>query len=203
MTPLFPHQQATLDWLIHRGGSGAIFWDPGTGKTRFCLEAFTQLRIKIPTLRLFVVAPLSIVEPVWKEETLKYTAHTWTSIKQLNPKADIWCGNFESVIRTTMQRRLETAGLWRTPVMLIIDESSRCKNYRSLTTKTLLALAERCQFRLCCSGTPMPNGMHEAWAQIRIVDPGIFPRSYFIWRRTYFYLGRNGHSIAEPPPSRQ
>lgn len=199
---LYLHQQRGLEWLVRRQGCGALLWEPGTGKTRVCLALFLALRETTPALKLFVVSPLSILEAVWKTEAALVTPCTFTTVRKLDPRADIWAGNFEAVIRPRMQQRLEQAGLWNTPVLFVVDESSRCKDYRSLTTKTMLLFAARSRFRVICSGTPTPGGLHEIHAQMRIVDPDIFPKSFHRWRREWFFLGRNGRTLTEIPPDR-
>jgi SNF2 family DNA or RNA helicase len=197
---LYPHQTATVERALRRGGSLAILHEPGLGKTRTCLEIYTRLKASTPTLKMLVVCPLSLVEAVWKTETETYTPYRWTNVKKLSPEADIWVVNFESAIRPNIQRRL--APLWQQPLLLVVDESSRLKDARSLTTKTLLAIAEHCRYRLICSGTPAPNGLWELWAQLRVVDPNVFHKSFFAWRREYFHLARYGKTLAESPPGR-
>ena len=62
---LFAHQRAGVDFLLARGGSGALFWEMGLGKTRGALELFTHLRAQTLNLRMFVVAPLALLAH-WK-----------------------------------------------------------------------------------------------------------------------------------------
>lgn len=201
MVPLYPHQSAAIEKALRLHGSLALFHDPGLGKTRTCLDLYTRLP---KPLRLLVVCPLSLIDAAWGADTEKFTTWTWTSCREdFNPKADIWIINYESLIRVPMQRRLEAAGVFQIPLMLVVDESSRLRNPRSLTTKTLLAFARRCQHRLCLSGTPAPNGLQELWSQLKIVDPTSVHDSYYAFRRTYFHLGRGTRTMGEPPPSRQ
>lgn len=198
LPPLYQHQVDTIDRALACHGSLAIFHEPGLGKTRTALEIYTRLKQATPTLKMLVVAPLSVCEAVWGEEI--GTMFTWTMAKHLNPVADIVIVNFESLIRPTTQHRL--AYLWHTPLLLIVDESSRMKSHTSLTTKTLLAIAERCQYRLILSGTPAPNSLHELHGQMRVVAPELFPKSFYQWRREWFYLERNGRMLTDLPPSR-
>ena len=192
----YPHQTAAIHHALQRNGSLALFFEPGLGKTRTCLDIYHRLP---KPLKLLVVCPRSVIEPVWMEEAKLYPYRL--TDKTLDPAADIIVVNFESLIRPALQRRL--VSLWTKPLMLVVDESSRLKDHRSLTTKTILALAERCRYRLICSGTPCPNGLHELHAQMRIVDPNVFPKSFYAWRREWFYLGRGKQTLTAPPPSRQ
>ena len=203
MVPLYPHQQAAIDRTLSRGGSLALFHEPGLGKTRTCLEIYTRLRIDTPSLNLLVVCPLSLIEAAWGSDVEKFTTWQWCALKRYDRNASIFIINYETIIRPAGQQLLHETGLLTTPLMLVIDESSRLRDPRSLTTKTLLILSSRCQYRLVCSGTPAPNGLQELWAQINVVEPEAVHRSFYAWRREHFHLSRSGRVMEEPPPSRQ
>ena len=199
LPPLYPHQRAAIE---KQRGSLAIFHSPGLGKTRTCLEIFSRLRLATPTLKLLVVCPLSLIDAAWGADIQKFTTLTWCALKRTNRAADIFIVNYETIIRASGQQRLQEAGLLNAPLMLVLDESSRLRDPRSLTTKTLLALAERCQHRFVLSGTPAPNGLQELWAQLKVVDPTSVHRSFYAFRREYFHLARGQRTMTEPPPSR-
>jgi len=199
-TPLYPHQRDAVTRALNNGGNLALLHEPGLGKTRTCLEIFTRLREKSPRLKLLVIAPLSILEPVWGVDIEKWTSWRWTLVKTLNASADIWLVNYETAIRPKTLHILEQ--LWTSPVMLVCDESTRLRDPRSLTTKTILALAARCQYRIVCSGTPAPNGLWELHGQMKVVNPAIVHRSFYAWRREYFYLGRNGQALQNTPTTK-
>ena len=198
LPPLFPHQSAALTRALDRGGSLALFHDPGLGKTRTCLELYQRLRVTTPDLTLLVLCPLSLVNAVWRTEAEAFGL-TFAHFPDLDSSADVWALNYERAIRPTMEPRLRER-LHR-PTLLVCDESSRLKDSRSLTTKTVLTLAPRCMARVVCSGTPTPNGLEEVWAQIAVVDPSRVDRSFYSWRRTWFHLARRGHQVDAPPSS--
>ena len=201
LPPLYPHQFEA----IRRGeaaGSLAIFHEPGLGKTRTTLEIFRQLRQEIPLLKLLIVCPLSIIDAAWGADIQTFTTLRWCLLKRYDRTASVFLINYELLIRSTGVRLLQVSGVLLHPLMLVIDESSRLRDPRSLTTKMILTLAERCQYRFVLSGTPTPNGLHEIHAQIRVVDPDCLPRSFYTFRRTYFYLGRGSKMLSDAPPNR-
>lgn len=202
MLPRYPHQDAAIARALAHHGSLALFHEPGLGKTRTCLDLYATLRTDTPTLKLLVICPLSLIEAAWGADTEKFTSFRWCALKRYDRTADIFVINYEAIIRTSGQRLLQESGLLAFPLMLVVDESSRLRDSKSLTTKTILALAERCQYRFVLSGTPAPNGLHELWAQLKVVNPDSVHRSFYAWRREYFHLGRNGRTMSEPPPSR-
>jgi len=145
---------------------------------------------------------LSIIDAAWGADIKTFTTLRWCRLTRYDHAADILLINYELLIRSSGQRLLKESGLLMQPIMLVVDESSRLRNSRSLTTKTILALAERCQHRFVLSGTPTPNGLHEIHAQVRVVDPNCLPHSFYTFRRTYFYLGRGSKMLIDVPPNR-
>ena len=202
MLPLYLHQSHAIGKALTCHGSLALFHEPGLGKTRTALEIFARLKTVTPDLKMLVVCPLSLIEAVWKTETEQYTSFRWCALKRYDCAADIFVINYEAIIRASGWRLLQESGLLSLPLFLVVDESSRLKDPRSLTSKTILALAARCQARLVMSGTPAPNNLSELWGQLKVVDPNSVHRSFYAFRREYFYLGRYGRTMQEPPPSR-
>ena len=201
LPPLYQHQLKTI-FRAETNGSLALLHEPGLGKTRTTLEIFLRLRAQTPDLRLLVVCPLSIIDAAWGADIQTFTVLSWCRLTRYDRAADIFLINYELLIRPSGQRLLKESGLLAQPLMLVIDESSRLRDPRSLTTKTILALAEQCQHRFVLSGTPTPNDLHEIHAQVRVVDPDCLPRSFYVFRRTFFYLGRGSKMLTEAPPSR-
>lgn len=201
MLPLYPHQTAAITKALTRNGTLALFHSPGLGKTRTCLELYTQLRRATPDLKLLVVCPISLIDAAWGVDIEKFTSWTYSSLRKgFAPVVDIGLINYEAIIRPATQRKLLP---WaNAPKMLVLDESSRLRDPSSLTTKTLLTLAPEYRYRVVCSGTPSPNGLYELWAQIKLIDPNLVHRSFWAWRREYFHLGRHGRTMPEPPPNR-
>lgn len=195
LPPRFPHQEDALNRALRLGGSLCLFHEPGLGKTRTCLDLFTHLCVTTPALKLLVLCPLSIIEAAWGADIARFTDLPWVNLRQ-----DAWTTEPIGVLNYEAFLRRTTA--WPQPLMLVVDESARLRDPKSLTTKAVLRLAERCQVRMCLSGTPAPNGLHELYSQAKVVDPNSVPRSFFTWRRDWFYLGRGTRMMAEPPPSR-
>lgn len=199
---LYKHQQNAVDFAIKNGGSVALFHDCGLGKTRSILEIFAHYRRQDPRMRLLVICPLSLINAAWGEDVQKFTSFKYIPYGDIKPgrynggaDSDIIGINYESLItasRLPEIRRLLMSGPW----MMAVDESSRLKNPKSITTKTLLHLAPLAKYRIIASGTPMPNSEMEAWAQAKFVRADSFPDSFFQFRNQYFHLGR-GNQVME------
>jgi len=186
---LYKHQQEAIDFAIKNGGKAALFHDPGCGKTRTTLEIFSHLRESVPNLKLLVVCPLSLINAAWGEDTKKFTNFKYSPYLEMGREYDIVGINFESLIQPKRLKEIESllkSGQW----MIAVDESSRMKNPKSMTTKALLAIAPLCRYRIIASGTPAPNGEYEFWAQAKFISAESFADSFFAFRNAYFHLSR-------------
>lgn len=192
MQSLFKHQQEAIEFAVRNRGSCALFHDPGLGKTRTGLEIFKHFRQQNPKLRLLVVCPLSLVNSAWGEDIKRFTEFSHGYIKEIKGALpDIVIVNYEAFISRKYLPVIERLIIGN-QFMCVLDESSRLKNHKSVTTKTILAMAEYFRFRVIASGTPMPNSEAELWGQISFVQPYLLPKSFYAFRNTYFYLERNG-----------
>ncbi len=192
MQSLFKHQQEAVELAVRNRGNFALFHDPGLGKTRTGLEIFKNLRQQNPKLRLMVVCPLSLVNAAWGEDIKRFTEFSHGYIKEIKGVLpDIVIVNYEAFISRKYLPVIEKL-IMGNQFMCVLDESSRLKNHKSVTTKTLLAMAEYFRYRVIASGTPMPNSEAELWGQISFVRPYLLPKSFYAFRNTYFHLERNG-----------
>ena len=192
MESLYKHQRMAIDFAVGNQGCSALFHDPGLGKTRTCLEIFSHYRAYQPNLRLFVVCPLSLVNAAWGEDIKRFTSFSYVPFKELKDKVpDIVVINYEALISKrylpAVERLIRTHNF-----MCVLDESSRLKNNKSITTKTLLELADDFRYRIVASGTPMPNSELELWGQVRFIQPDVLPTSFYAFRNIYFHLERYG-----------
>ena len=209
--PLFAHQKEAIDFIISKNGCGMIAHEPGLGKTRTALEIFKLARFKNPNLKLVVIAPLSLLEAAWHNDLNKFfpcgywsfeNCHKngWTSRESFDEyqkfakliDSDIYTVNYEFFQREDNVQMF--MGLFRNhDVMAVLDESSKIKNYKALTTKHLLAIRNLFKLRIVMSGTPAPNSEEEYWGQMEFAVPGLLGKSFPKFKRTYFYLaGRGG-----------
>lgn len=191
---LYKHQKEAISFVINNDGCGALFHDPGLGKTRTGLEIYRHYKIAKPKLRLLVVCPLSLVNSAWGEDINKFTQFSYVPFKELKKVKtvpDIVVVNYEALISKKNLPVIQSL-IWKYHFMCILDESSRLKNNKSVTTKTLLKLAEHFDYRIIASGTPMPNSEVELWGQMNFIEPELLHKSFYAFRNTYFHLERNG-----------
>lgn len=144
---------------------------------------------------MFVVAPLSLLRAGWLNDCQKFNPDlkvvNFHDDKTISPHYDILVVNFEGLLAPKNMAILSKE-IEKGPWMIVVDESSRMKNFKSKTTKAILDLAGRFRYRVIMSGTPAPNSEMEYWAQAEFLKPGIFGGNFYKFRNQYFHLHRNG-----------
>lgn len=210
--PLFHHQSAAVDFILARGGSGALFHEMGLGKTRTAIEILGHLRKTEPNLRMLVIAPISLLEAAWGADVRDFSDFTYWNLRngygvEGRVWEDIMAINYEFFIansapaKTRIKRLVDLIkGMDKGghPWMCVLDESSRIKNAQAATTKTLLAMAKFFRYRLIMSGTPAPNTELEYWPQLNFAEPGSVGTSLTVFRSHFFHFV-NRISKAEAP----
>lgn len=196
--PLFSHQQEAVEFAIKNNGVCALVHDCGLGKTRTVLEVFAHYRQTDPALKLLVVCPLSLIRAAWMADIEKFTSFTAAPYRDLKGSElpDIVIINYESLISSKILPAVKKMIL-SNPFMCILDESSRLKNNKSITTKVVLSLAPLFRYRLIASGTPCPNSELELWGQVRFLRSDVFDKSFYAFRNTYFHLEKNGQTMQQ------
>lgn len=184
-----PHdyQREGIDFLATHQ-HGALFADPGLGKTAMVLHLLERLWWRSGCrLNALVIAPLRVVYSVWPEEIEKWDLIFSYSIlhgpekERLPGRADIDLLNVENIFWL----------LERSPLhydVLVIDESSKFKGHGSKRFKALKKRLDSFGKRIILTGTPSPNSLEDLYSQVYIVDQGeALGHNITAYRRQYFY----------------
>lgn len=80
------------------------------------------------------------------------------------------------------------------PHVLVVDESHRIKGSSANAARLLARMAKHIKRRILLTGTPMPHGPMDVWAQWQVLDAGAFatngrPWSFGRFRQKYGVLG--------------
>lgn len=205
---LFKHQETALEFIKKNSGLCALWHEMGLGKTRTAIEAYKYFKAihyqKSPNpLKLLVLAPISLLDAAWKEDLNKFAPelsfanlHSDSLVKNIDLVPDVCAVNFEVFVsKKRLSQLMDLIDQKDIDWMIVIDESSRIKNATAQTTKKLLPLATKFQYRIVMSGTPAPNGETEYWPQIEFIRPGLLSRSFYAFRNTFFHLQKGEHVI--------
>lgn len=171
--PLFDHQRSDIEFEL---ANPRVFdtSDPGTGKTRTRLEAFSRRRSK-GSGKALVLAPKTLVRRAWEADCKKFTPWLSTSCcfaetraKDFARNADVYITNHDAAKWLASQ----PAGFFSDYSSLIIDESSAFKHHTSDRSRALNKIKRYFEFRACMSGTPNSNSITDIWNQANILDDG-------------------------------
>lgn len=140
------------------------------GKTVIALRAIQIINPE----RCLIVAPRLVAWNTWPDEIEKWQEFsdlTYTIMHKkfkFDPTAKIHLVNPEGLKKIA-------PGAYD---MIVLDESTLFKNWRSLRFRRALAIAKRCKYRIIMTGCPIPRDYMDLWAQMRIVDFGasLYPR---------------------------
>lgn len=168
----FTHQKETTDFIF-ANPRVLITSDPGTGKTRSVIDAFSKIQKK-ERGRMLVMAPLSILEASWGQDIKKFAPHLTYSIAYaknrtaaLEAETDICITNHDAA-----KWLADNAGLLDSFDTLCIDEFTAFKNKDSKRSKAMAKIASGFTRRIAMSGTPNSNTILDVWHPTYLVDDG-------------------------------
>jgi SNF2 family DNA or RNA helicase len=186
-----PHayQKRAIRWVLQNPAAGLLL-DVGMGKTSIVLSAIKILIEKDVISRVLIIAPLHVCHRVWPNEIekwdlfkdLTYTVlHGNDKAERLKDDVDIFIINPEGMKWLEQQRG------WKWPDMLVVDESSRFKNTRTVRFKIIKPKLGQFDRRVIMTGTPIPNGLLDLFGQLYILDLGKRLGQYIThYRNRYF-----------------
>ena len=180
--------------MITQNGATFLMWDMGAGKTLTCILAMKKLGMPV-----LVLAPLNAATITWPDELDKWAPDITYTVLHGNNKAhlasrahtyDVTILNFEGLgwfYKMVQQKVLKLRKFF-----VVWDESSMLKDR---TTKRWEIMADAMPifspYRVCLSGTPMPNTLVDLWAQYYLLDEGkrLSPAFYQFRNRFFNYSG--------------
>lgn len=163
--------------------------DVGLGKTVIALKAIEESHV--PAI---VFAPLAVCYSTWPQEIKKWTPSlTYTILHgsdkntKITLNRDIYLINYDGLkwfFKMCTDRKFPLKKYF-----MVWDESSFVRSpstQRFKLFKKMFGIFSN--YRVCLSATPMPNGLHELWPQVFLLDRGKrLSASYYRFRDTYFH----------------
>ena len=184
------HQERAIRFLRANNG-GALFLDPGLGKTSVALSAIRDWSKEGPAL---VIAPRRIIEGVWMEEARKWDHLSGLRLSMVHgarKREALWRDDADVKLTTPdMASFLAEEFRAKSTVpfgSLWIDESTKFKSHATKRFKALSSFSPRIRKRVVMSGTPNPEGIADLWSQIKIIDNGLrLGKTVSAFRRRWF-----------------
>ena len=206
---LFPHQRVAVKWL--RDTPKAFLGDDmGLGKTLSVLAHFIDIKSDNIVDFILVICPNTLVNnwerevkswtpglkisPLQKEKTKRQAL--LNSILKEEISLDGIIINFEAVrIQEVLSALIQITK--NKNILLVIDESQRAKNPRSLIFNALKTISPNCNRRILLSGTPAPKDISDIWSQIFLLDQGErFGNDFYQWLESVAELGNKWSDYA-------
>lgn len=173
----FKAQVATADMLVHNPRA-FVLNEMGTGKSLSALFAYDYLRKQGLVRSMLIVCPLSTVTTVWEREVFSRMPHLTTSLlwhSQVNKRrdalrqpADIYIINHDG-LKTIHKELVAKSDI----DIVLIDELAVFRNKRTDRWKMANLVAQNRKFVWGMTGSPTPKQPSDAWAQIRLINPGM------------------------------
>lgn len=167
---LTQQQQAAIEHL-NEWRVGALFMEPGTGKTRAAMTLINSS----PATDCFWVGPLRTFPAVQAEMAkwggMKMPTSCW-GVESIGQSDRIYMNLVNEVERS------------RVP-FIIVDESLKIKNADAKRTRRLLELSKRAEWKLVLNGTPVSKNLLDMWSQMEFLSPKILGMSLAQFKRTF------------------
>lgn len=189
--PPYMHQHATGEFLTTNPRAFCLN-GMGSGKTLSVLWAFDYLKKAKEVDWMLVVSPLSTLERAWGDEVFRHFPHLSFTVlhgsrekrlKLIRNEFDIYIINHDGVKGKDI-----LAELVKKPGngLVVVDELAVARNASTELWKSLNTLIngnpklgiEPKKWAWGLTGTPIPNAPTDAWAQVRLINPGRVPK-YF------------------------
>jgi len=186
-TQLYKHQIASVLYGL-KVGSFANLSEMGTGKTLSTLALIHQYFLKYDDFKTLVICPKSIIMSSWVDDCEKYypgmtiipvIGSRDKKIDAFKKDGDIYVTNYETMNQPFNWDQANFD-------MLVCDEAVRLKNHRAKWTKKITSLSKRIPRRVILSGLITPNNLQEIYSPFSIIVPGVFGKSFWSFRSTYF-----------------
>jgi SNF2 family DNA or RNA helicase len=159
----------------------------GTGKTLSTLLAVDYLIQQSMISRVLVVAPKSILQPVWEKEIyqrmprLKPVVLSGTRKQRLkglySPGWNIAIINVEGV--KVIANELHSIGF----TAMVLDELALYRDRRTERWRIINKLVDTMAYCWGLTGAPIPNGPWDAYGQIRMLTPWQVPMSFYVFQQ--------------------
>ena len=170
MNTLTQQQQAAIEHL-NEWRVGALFMEPGTGKTRAAMTLVNST----PCTDCFWIGPLRTYPTIQMEMArwggMKMPTSCW-GVESLSQSDRIYMNLLNEVEQSRMP-------------FIVVDESLKIKNAEAKRTRRLLEIGKRAEWKLVLNGTPVSRNLLDMWPQMEFLSPKILGMSLTEYKNTF------------------
>lgn len=184
----FEHQIVMADFLTTTS-KGFNLSEMGTGKTYATLWAADYLMSKGLVKRALVLAPLSTLERVWRQDIFDILMHRSCVVthgdrehraKAFAMDVDFYICNHDGIKLKDVARIIRSR---KDIDLVILDEASFFRNSQTDAYKYLAWAIDKKPRFWPITGSPFANGPTDAWALARLVSPERVPKYFGAFKR--------------------
>lgn len=190
-TPKVPFMQHQIIgfWYCIKLPNIALLYEMGLGKSCIAVNACRYRLEKGEVSKVLVVCPKNVLYG-WQDEitkhsnlrsTILYDTTRDKKLERFKTDAEFYIINFDGVaifLEELIQMQFDT---------IILDESTRIKNCKTLRTKSIFKLAKEIPYKMCLSGFPVTNSPMDIFTQMDVLDHSVFDnKNFWQWRYRYF-----------------
>ena len=186
----YEHQKVTSEFIIENFRC-FILNEMGTGKSASLLWSADYLMEQDKLDRLLIVAPLSTLTRVWRDEAFRLLMHrnivvlhgTAERRRKLydQPHWDIAIINFDGVGILADQIEADIAS--GKIGMVAVDEASIYRNSQTKRYKKFQKTIAKVPRMVLMTGTPCPEAPTDAFGLAKLLGVGTIPKFFGAWRR--------------------
>lgn len=177
MRPLLDNQ-SKAEQHLNTLKVGALFMEPGTGKSRVALELVNPVN---PDLVVWI-GPLGTIRPK-SDELLPISAEIdkWGGFNAETIYVGVESVQQSDRIFLELYARIKAA---KRP-FIVVDESLKIKNSEAKRTKRLMQLGEMSEYKLILNGTPLSRNLMDLKPQMDFLSPRILSMSDAQFKNTF------------------
>lgn len=157
---------------------GALFMEPGTGKTRVSVELVNA----IDDIDLVVwIGPLNTIRTPKNVLSVKDEIEKWGGFNARSIYFGIESLQNSDRIYLEILHEIESAK----KCFVVVDESLKIKNEEAKRTKRLLRISWMVEYKLVLNGTPITRNLLDLWSQMQFLSPKILSMSSAEYKNTF------------------
>lgn len=176
MQTLFADQNNAIEKL-RKFKVGALFMEPGTGKTRTAYELINSVE---GIEYILYLAPCQAIRTTNPEESVVAEIekcggfkieHDFIGIESISSSDRIY---MELVNKVSSRK-----------TFIVCDESLKIKNWEAKRTKRIIHLGSLTEYKLVLNGTPLSRNVLDIWAQFEFLSPKILSMGLPEYKNTF------------------
>lgn len=191
---LFKYQEHPVEHFVQRG-SLLLAFGPGTGKTIITIAAADKLLDDGYISYCLILCPASL-KYQWVSRIKSFSSYPATMIEGMKQaragQYTIGTGHPGYIVASydTVIHDYDVVSKL-TPDMVVVDEASCIKSFRTHRSKRIKKLYSKVPYRLALTATPIENKPEELFSIMQFVDPAVLGR-YDLFEKAYIVRNARG-----------